>query len=382
MNKILIVDDEPIGRQLLEAILHQEDYQLIFAEDGQQAYDKSLEIIPDLILLDVMMPEMDGYEVCKRLREEQSTSHVPIILITALDDRDSRIRGLEAGADDYISKPLDRVEILAKVKNITQLSRQRGAAPNTDKSADNTLKPDAVEKSFAYNRLLDKVIKPQKAQLEKITNNNIFVASEKLANSLISTHQKDDKSILFLTSIGTYHFPINLINVYTLLNFRNIIEDIKNLTAGKLLNQLTKSLVDDVTQMGSIDLNQQQFSLSLLIYDKQLEELQYAGLNNSMLLQSGNSVQKFTGAQLNASSQIKDTKFTYQTIDINWGDVAYIYSQSLANELADFNDGIMPDQKLITIMQEAQDLNILENNLQAHFDNISSSQMLLVGIQL
>jgi CheY-like chemotaxis protein len=123
--KILIVDDEPIGRQLLEAILMPEGYNMIFAEDGGIAWNKTLEHLPDIILLDVMMPVMDGYEVCRKIRQNQETAHITIFLITALDDRDSRIKGIDAGADDYISKPYDRVEILAKVKNRFSLIKYR-----------------------------------------------------------------------------------------------------------------------------------------------------------------------------------------------------------------------------------------------------------------
>ncbi len=118
-TKILVVDDEPVGRQLLEAILVPEGYDLTFGVDGEEAVKTAISELPDIILLDVMMPKMDGFEVCKKLRENQSTAHIPIYLITALDDRDSRIKGIDAGAYDYISKPFDRVEVLAKIKNLT-----------------------------------------------------------------------------------------------------------------------------------------------------------------------------------------------------------------------------------------------------------------------
>jgi CheY-like chemotaxis protein len=123
--KILIVDDEPIGRQLLEAILLPEGYDMFFAEDGGKAWIKTQEHVPDIILLDVMMPVMDGYEVCRKIRNDHDTAHITIFLITALDDRDSRIKGIDAGADDYISKPYDRIEILAKIKNKQSLIKFR-----------------------------------------------------------------------------------------------------------------------------------------------------------------------------------------------------------------------------------------------------------------
>ncbi len=152
--KILIADDEPIGRDLLEAILSPEGYDLIFGCDGEDAYNTAIEHHPDIILLDVMMPKMDGFEICEKLRKIKETAQTPIFLITALDDRDSKIRGIDAGANDYISKPFDRIEILAKVKNSAILINSRSKntlEPETDKTPSN---PDN-KKSDLFKELCD-----------------------------------------------------------------------------------------------------------------------------------------------------------------------------------------------------------------------------------
>jgi len=122
---VLIVDDDPNARDTLEALLFQEGYSLAFASDGVEALAKAAELTPDLILLDVMMPGLDGFEVCQRLRADPLLAEVPVIMITALDDRGSRLRGIEVGADDFISKPLDGVELQARVRTVIQLNRYR-----------------------------------------------------------------------------------------------------------------------------------------------------------------------------------------------------------------------------------------------------------------
>jgi DNA-binding response OmpR family regulator len=124
-STILIVDDEPAGREALEGVFFSQGYKLLFAENGQQAYDRALEGTPDVILLDVMMPNMDGFEVCRKMRAHPLLQEVPILIVTALDDRDSRLKGIEAGADDFITKPFDRVELRARVRTITRLNRYR-----------------------------------------------------------------------------------------------------------------------------------------------------------------------------------------------------------------------------------------------------------------
>lgn len=122
---VLIVDDEPLGRDSLEALLINHGFQLAFAANGAETLAQAAELIPDLILLDVMMPDMDGFEVCRRLRQDPVLTDVPVVLVTALDDRDSRLRGIEAGADDFVTKPFDRAELRTRVRTITRLNRFR-----------------------------------------------------------------------------------------------------------------------------------------------------------------------------------------------------------------------------------------------------------------
>lgn len=123
MSTVLIVDDDLTARETLVAMLEGEQYDLQVAKDGTQALQVLERIRPDLILLDVMMPGMDGYEVCRRIRSTPELAEVPIILLTALDDRASLLRGIEAGADDFLSKPADRRELTARVRTITRLNR-------------------------------------------------------------------------------------------------------------------------------------------------------------------------------------------------------------------------------------------------------------------
>ncbi len=122
-TRILIVDDTEAGREILGAMLISHDYELYYAINGQEALAKAIEVLPDLILLDVMMPDMDGFEVCRCIRQHETLAEVPIMMVTALDDRASRLKGFRSGADDFISKPFDTTELTARVQMITRLNR-------------------------------------------------------------------------------------------------------------------------------------------------------------------------------------------------------------------------------------------------------------------
>ena len=119
--RILVVDDIPANVRLLEAKLTAEYFEVLTANDGFSALEAAQAQAPDLILLDVMMPGMDGFEVAKRLKTDTKTRHIPIVMITALTDTADRVRGLEAGADDFLSKPVNDIALFARVRSLTRL---------------------------------------------------------------------------------------------------------------------------------------------------------------------------------------------------------------------------------------------------------------------
>ena len=120
-GKILVVDDDESNIRLLSNWLLSMGYDIDIAFNGKEAVQKSREYSPDLIILDVMMPVMDGYEACNLIKSGPETKNIPIIIVTALHDRESKLRGLAVGANDFLSKPLDKTEITIRVKNLLQI---------------------------------------------------------------------------------------------------------------------------------------------------------------------------------------------------------------------------------------------------------------------
>jgi len=120
---ILVVDDHPASRMTAVALLSVEGYRVLEADSGPAALQSVHVGNPDLILLDVMMPGMDGFEVCRRLKQDEHTRLMPVIFITALNDRRARLRGIEAGGDDFLTKPFDQLELSARVKSLVHQRR-------------------------------------------------------------------------------------------------------------------------------------------------------------------------------------------------------------------------------------------------------------------
>lgn len=121
---VLIVDDDPAARDVIDALLLPEDYLTAHAERGVEALARLPEVDPDVVLLDVMMPDLDGFEVCRRLKADAAWRHVPVILVTALTQKEHLVRGLDAGADEFLCKPVGGVELRARVRSMLRVKRQ------------------------------------------------------------------------------------------------------------------------------------------------------------------------------------------------------------------------------------------------------------------
>ncbi len=119
--RVLVVDDVPANLKILEAKLSAEYFDVLTASNGKTALELALSEQPDIILLDVMMPEMDGFEVCRRLKADARTVHIPVVMVTALSDTEDRVTGLDAGADDFLTKPVNDLILLSRVKSLARL---------------------------------------------------------------------------------------------------------------------------------------------------------------------------------------------------------------------------------------------------------------------
>lgn len=172
-RKILCVDDEPVNLRLLETILLSRGYEVIKSENGVDALNKLRTNHIDLVLLDVMMPGMNGYEVCRIIKGDDSLRHIPVIMITALTSKEDRIKGIEAGAEDFISKPFDSEEVLARIKMLLRVKDLTERLTTAYKTINHLI--EAGEE-------LIKAMDPQKLELMSAIENIVFQLIRKSDN--------------------------------------------------------------------------------------------------------------------------------------------------------------------------------------------------------
>ena len=190
--KILIVDDKEYNRKLMSTLLKNYGYSYETATNGFEALVKTKEYSPDLIFLDVLMPEMDGYEACMKLKEDPATKNIPVVMVTALTDKESRVKGLKYGANDFISKPIDSTEVMVRAQNLIKVKEYE----------------DFLKK---HNELLEKKVQKRTKQIE-LALRKIDESKKELRENYIETvltltviaEYKDEETAFHIQRIGHY----------------------------------------------------------------------------------------------------------------------------------------------------------------------------------
>ncbi len=176
--KILVVDDTPQNVKLLADLLTVKGYAVVTAASGPEALERVDAERPDLVLLDVVMPEMSGYEVCRKIREDPATGLLPVVMVTALNPTEERIKGLEAGADDFLTKPINQAELLARVRSLFRI-----------KELYDTVQAQAAQLA-EWNKSLEQRVQEQVAQLERLGRLKRFF-SPQLAELIVAGGAED-----------------------------------------------------------------------------------------------------------------------------------------------------------------------------------------------
>jgi adenylate cyclase len=192
--RILIVDDNPTNREVLQVRLNAQSYEVITAVDGEDALAKVREFEPDLVLLDVMMPKLDGISVVKQLKQDSKLRFIPVILVTAKADTRDVVIGLEAGGDDYLTKPFEQAALVARVRSLLRIKELHDRVQSQAVQLQ-----EQTEQLSSWNQLLEKRVADQLAEIERISRLQRFlapqvakmIASSDMPEALLTSHRRD-----------------------------------------------------------------------------------------------------------------------------------------------------------------------------------------------
>ena len=201
-STILIVDDTRENIELLKAVLESRNYEVQTASSGAQALAAIKQSVPDLVVLDVMMPEMSGYEVCQAIRQDPITALLPVVMLTALDPALEKIKGLEAGADDFLSKPLNQAELLIRIESLLRISNMR-------KELQDKVSEQNIEIEDLNNRMLtlpsevtDIIVNENQDYLNKAHRSEITIVVFQLRNfSHLATDRQAEEVMMILSEV-------------------------------------------------------------------------------------------------------------------------------------------------------------------------------------
>jgi adenylate cyclase len=209
-NKILIVDDEPFNLDLLEQELQEQGYEIERASDGAEALEKLPVFAPDVVLLDYMMPRMNGLEVLKRLRADEKWRSLPVILLTAKAAQEDKITGLDAGADDYVIKPFDAFELLARVRSMLRIKELHDSLEDLNKTLAQKVEEQVGEiermkrlKRYLSPQIADTLIESNDESLFKTHRREITVVFLDLRGFTAFSDSAEPEEVMEL--LRTYH---------------------------------------------------------------------------------------------------------------------------------------------------------------------------------
>lgn len=316
---ILIVDDIPKNLQVLGNVLSHEGYKFEFSTDGKKALDWVKRKNFDLILLDVMMPEMSGFEVCEHLKANTKTSDIPVIFLTARTDTESIVEGFNLGAVDYVTKPFNKSELLARVSTQVALKKSRDETSQYLK---------LLKDSVNYAEKIQDAVLPLQELLNDVFPEYFILYKPKDIVSGDFYWIKRIKNFVYVvaadcTGHGVPGAFMSMLGI-TLLN--EIITKSSLDNPDQILNSLRKKVKTSLKQTGEVMEQKDGMDIAICMINTENLHLQYAGAHNPLYIFRNNELIEFKGDRQPIAIHIKETDFKNHQIDLQKGDAIYIFS--------------------------------------------------------
>ena len=398
---ILIVDDLEHNLMVLETFLTGQNYNILTAVSGKEAIDIVEKEHVDLILLDIMMPDINGFEVCKILKDKPETKEVPIIFLTAVTDPDYLLKGFKVGAVDYITKPFNYEELLIRVSTHLDLKKSKDLikTQNTKlskevsrrerqakeqyilnkklyaKSIEIEKKKEEIESahkditdSINYAKYIQDALLPTKEYLDDMFENFIFFKPKGIVSGDFYYAKTTGKNKIFAVADCTGHgVPGGFLTMLGINFLNSITKNEKTATASESLEILRSSIKDIFTVSG----NKDGMDIAYCIFDTENKTLQYSGAYNPMYLIRNGELVEYKAIRNPIGIHFREKNFVTHTIEIQKGDVIFLSSDGFADQISSEPRKKFSYRKLKDLLVEIHKLPVSEQRqvLENTFDN-------------
>ncbi len=400
-QKILIVDDIPKNLQILGNILDAKGFDICFATNGKQALQLAENNMPDLILLDISMPEMDGFEVCEKIKTSPAMSNIPIIFLTAYTDTDSIVKAFKAGGQDYITKPFNPAELMARVNTHLELKNKRERIEQQakqllewnklqselNKSLNEqkniiTQKNKSLTDSLNYAKIIQDAMLSNAQKLRHYFNNAFIIYLPKdivsgdfyfFERITVDTAEgKKEKIIIAIADCTGHGVPGALLTMLGMSMLKQLVVYEKMINPSEILHKLNIEISDMLTNKEHNKRSSDGMDMAISVISPDENQLVFSGCKRPIYIISNEKLHKYNGSiHAIGGYYDKDKKeFANKLIELNKGDKIYMFSDGYADQFGGERNKKYNSNRFRTLLTEVSEQSMekqQESMLTAHF---------------
>ncbi len=403
-KEVLIVDDIPDNIELLSNILYFEGFTIRFANDGQQAIDSVHENPPTLILLDISMPVLNGYEVCEILKADETTKDIPIIFLTALTETEDIVRGFRVGGQDFVTKPFNAEELLARIRTHMELKEKKEEIQqyanrlsilneqlNEQKLTIERKNKDLTD-SIDYAKIIQNSFLPSYDKLRKMFINSFIIYRPKdiVSGDFFCFEQVGSWQIIVVADCTGHGVPGALLSMLGTSLLNQIIVNQKITSPAEILRKLNEEFTQTLSNETPNELSTDGIDIGICAFDLRSDRLIFSGCKRPLYLIRNAEVQKFKGGiQSIGGYNLHREKFFHDTeITLEHGDNIYLFSDGYNDQFGSSNNKKFGTRRFTNLLKSLSTKSMYQQKTQLVSELINwqgnESQIddiLIVGIQ-
>jgi len=403
--KILAVDDIFENLQIIENILEENNFECILASNGNEAIQLSISELPELILLDISMPELDGYETCKRIKNNELTKDIPIIFLSALNEVESITKGFRSGGVDYVIKPFNVDELLARILTHLELKKSRDTIVKQNEYLE--LQKSNIEQQHAnilssirYAKFIQEAVLPSEKFLNQFLPEHfvIYIPKENVSGDFYRTTQIQNK-ILFVVADCTGHgVPgafMSMLGIAFLMEITYKYQSLVEFNSATVLNQLRKRIKRTLHQDRRKDTIGDGMDLALCIIDIETKIMNYSGAKIPLYLvryneeTNSNQLIIYKPDKMPIAVYLVEQPFTNHEIQLHTNDLIYLFSDGYIDQFGGAKKSklLSSNFKNIILENSYKSMHEQESKLLSFFkdwkgENEQTDDVLLIGIKI